>query len=198
MLSRPSSRFRPSPSDKHPSGFGRPGRRIRNRSWAFTFGGVPKPTPQHIQDAMVDAYLKGVPIQEICATYGTKKYAIYSALERRGIDRARPVGARRQEWTEEELARIAELRASRATLDQIQQAMGAGEYRVTRAVKELERRNAFGQPGAGKPLTPRELAEQVLGRRLRSDEHVLHRNGDTTDNRLINLVDRRRWIPPDR
>lgn len=168
------------------------------------------------EDQIVEGYRAGTTIAAICSEVGTSKRSAYNVLKRRGVMRRRRTGARRLDWTDGELLRLAELRRQGATKDDLRDEFRCGSERLDRALRnlgladrmprrDLKERVVNGQ-GYAYVLTRRDdpiaapmaqssgyvfehrlVVARSVGRPLRSDETVHHINGDRLDNRLENL-----------
>ncbi len=137
------------------------------------------------ETAIVAAYRRNEPVSAILATYGLRPRSLYELLRRHGVAPNRSSVVRAKAWAPGELERVAELRRGGASVDAIQLATGLGRKRVRRALAELGMSEL---PAPARAPTVRELVEQALGRPLEPGETVRHRNGDTSDNRLTNLI----------
>jgi hypothetical protein len=168
--------------------------------------------PQDVQTEIVAAYRAGTTAAEIRRWFGVNSHFLYKTLRAHGVNP--DYRGKQRAWKAAELDRIAELRRSGATIDDLKTAMGAGHDRVVAALEQLGLVHSLPRVspdrvlrGDGKPyvrLTPddqmwsmasrdgwvseaRLNAAQALGRPLGSDEQVRHRDGDRLNCRPENL-----------
>jgi hypothetical protein len=145
--------------------------------------------PAETEAAVVAAYRLDMPVDTIAAHCRVALSTVYAILRRHQIAIGRPQGGSRfPEWTQTQLDGIGQLRRAGATVAEIQAAIGAGYKRVRQALESLDLLHL----PAPAEATAREVVEKALGRTLASDERVWHRNGDTSDNTLTNLVVKRK------
>lgn len=151
---------------------------------------MPAKRPPELEAAIAADYRAGKPVKQIMAEHQIGASALYALLERYGARPTRKRGAAALEWSPADLERIGDLRRDRASVKEIAAALGADRERVSEALRRLGLLEL--PPESRQPTSPRELVERALGSPLQRGETVHHRNGDTTDNRLINLMVRKR------
>lgn len=164
---------------------------------------------------IVRRYEAGDPTREIPGAVGVSRGTVYNVLERAGVRRVRPTGAKLKPLSEEELAAIDRMRRGGASTEDIGKALHIGNERINRAYDLLGlpryrgcRNGRIYRTGGyvyvlvqkDDPFacmatkgTSRYVAEhrlvmaRHLGRALLPSETVHHINGDRADNRIENL-----------
>ena len=123
----------------------------------------------------IDEYFAGVPVKDICTTYGVTRRGLHIALDRRGAGRrGMPSGSSHPNWK-------GGRRLNTPT----------GYVRVWVDPSSIWAAMVPPSEKGSHVLEHRLVMAQSLGRVLTPDEHVHHRDGDRLNNNIDNLQLRR-------
>lgn len=95
------------------------------------------PLPDDVQAQLVDAYQRDEPVSAIIAVHRIGRATLYRVLRDHGVELERGFHGRPKGWTDGELARVAEMRRSGASKEQIRVAFGTNHARVDRALRRV-------------------------------------------------------------